>query len=120
MMMKRDVGIQSDLIESSTVSPISTHLIQERSMKLNLNLDSSNSSSKSESESKSNSKFKINYLSTYFVYYLLKQKLEKQTPDSTQRGINANQKTEEDQKKQRGGKTKLTCILPVVALRQST
>ncbi|KAL7608277.1 hypothetical protein Lser_V15G12491 [Lactuca serriola] len=55
MMMKRDVGIQSNLVESSTVSPTSTPSIQERSMKFNMNLDSSNSSSKSESESKSNS-----------------------------------------------------------------
>lgn len=72
MMMKRDVGIQSNLVESSTVSPTSTPSIQERSMKFNMNLDSSNSSSKSESESKSNSnsnfKFKVNFLSTYFVY----------------------------------------------------
>ncbi|KAI3679829.1 hypothetical protein L2E82_50938 [Cichorium intybus] len=66
MMMKRDVGIQSKLSESSP-SPTSTPSIQERSIKFNLNLDSSNSSSKSESkfepelESKSKLKFKVKY-----------------------------------------------------------
>ncbi|KAI3502912.1 hypothetical protein L1887_31304 [Cichorium endivia] len=63
MMMKRDVGIQSKLSESSP-SPASTPSIQERSIKFNLNLDSSDSSSKSESkfdpefETKSKLKFK--------------------------------------------------------------
>lgn len=52
-MMKRDVGIQSSLSESSTpISPTSTPSIQERSIKFNSNLDSSNSSSKSESNLK--------------------------------------------------------------------
>ncbi|KAL4568910.1 hypothetical protein LXL04_024529 [Taraxacum kok-saghyz] len=59
MMMKRDVGIQSKLSESSTVSPTSTPSIQDRPMKFNLRLDSSNSSSKSSgSESKSELKVK--------------------------------------------------------------
>lgn len=59
MMIKRDVGIQSTLSESS-LSPTSTPSIQERSNKFNLDLDSSDSSSKSESksESQSNLEFK--------------------------------------------------------------
>ncbi|XP_071703753.1 uncharacterized protein [Rutidosis leptorrhynchoides] len=60
-MMKRDVGIQSMLSESS-LSSISTPSVQERSIKFNMDLDSSDSSatstSKSESELQSNMEFK--------------------------------------------------------------
>ncbi|KAL8200472.1 hypothetical protein R6Q57_011811 [Mikania cordata] len=60
MMMKRDVGIQSIVSESSP-SPTSTPSIKERSIKFDLSLDSSTSSSKSESESKSKSKSKLEF-----------------------------------------------------------
>ncbi|XP_071694489.1 uncharacterized protein [Rutidosis leptorrhynchoides] len=48
--MKRDVGIQSTLSESS-LSPVSTPSIKERSIMFNLDLDSSVSSTKSELKS---------------------------------------------------------------------
>nr|XP_043638887.1 uncharacterized protein LOC122609987 [Erigeron canadensis] len=60
MMLKRDVGIQSSLRESSP-SPISTPSIQERPIKFNMSLDSSNSSSKSDSKSVSELQTKLEF-----------------------------------------------------------